>query len=346
MADTTIPIRWQLTSVKSPRIPEAVQVIAAKDIPYFPNANKLQNLSIYLPFTSATSSLVGTIATSLPGIEATASSPNWLVHIHGGAWRDIRLTSSTIEATVAHAFNPKSNNGSRLAGLAALNYTLSPTQSPDWDPYDPVKDNHTHPEREAVHPTHVRDVLHGLKLLRSLGLKDDTYILSGHSAGACLCCQAVLQPPQYYGLGDLPDPPRPAALVGLNGLYDLEQLVHGLGPSHAHLKNDYCDFLSLAFGADQSAWPAESPARFDVDDIAQWVEEGKAPRVMVLDQSVEDQLVPMNQIDRMVLQMQQVSRMKVVLGKRCVGEHAAPWKEGWIIWESVLDVLRILKEER
>ncbi len=72
-------------------------------------------------------------------------------------------------------------------------------------PYDAIKDNHTDLAREAVHPQHVSDVLHGLALLGSLGLASGSYILSGHSCGACLAFQSVLQPPRHYSLGYLPD---------------------------------------------------------------------------------------------------------------------------------------------
>lgn len=131
----------------------------------------------------------------------------------------------------------------------------------------------------------------------------------------CLACQATLQPPSYYDIDDIPSPPRPAALIGCNGLHDLEQLVHGLGPSHAQLKNDYNAFLSIAFGNDQSKWPLASPARFDVDDVGKLVEDGKAPKLMLLDQSSDDQLVPMNQRERMIVQLEQVRGMKVVRGE-------------------------------
>ena len=99
----------------------------------------------------------------------------------------------------------------------------------------------------------------------SLGLASGSYILSGHSCGACLAFQPVLQPPRHYGLGYLPEPPGPAALLGLNGLYDLPALAaaDGLGASHAHPRDDYEKFLSRAFGTDKDAWPDASPASFD-----------------------------------------------------------------------------------
>ncbi|GAA2287217.1 hypothetical protein GCM10010145_67660 [Streptomyces ruber] len=61
------------------------------------------------------------------------------------------------------------------------------------------------------------------------------------------------------------EPSRPAALLGLNGLYDLPApaTADGLGASHAHLRDDYEKLLSGAFGTDEEAWPGASPAGFD-----------------------------------------------------------------------------------
>jgi hypothetical protein len=59
-------VEWQLAEVTSPHLAHPVSVVAAKDIPHSPNANRLQNLSVYLPKTSETSKLIGTPADSLP----------------------------------------------------------------------------------------------------------------------------------------------------------------------------------------------------------------------------------------------------------------------------------------
>lgn len=95
---------WQPAEVTSPQLAHPVPVIAARDVPYLPNANRLQNLSIYLPWTPENSDLIGTPVTSLPGSGAPSLAPRCHVHIHGGAWRDPRLTSASVEPAVAHAF--------------------------------------------------------------------------------------------------------------------------------------------------------------------------------------------------------------------------------------------------
>jgi hypothetical protein len=53
-------ILWQPAEVTSPHLGRPVPVIAARDIPYIRNANRLQNLSIYLPRTPRTAGLIGT----------------------------------------------------------------------------------------------------------------------------------------------------------------------------------------------------------------------------------------------------------------------------------------------
>jgi kynurenine formamidase len=349
-------VRWRPAEVTSPLLDRPVPVIAARDIPYVSHANRFQNLSIYLPRTPESAELVGTPATSLPRADSPSRLPRYLVHVHGGAWRDPRLTSASIEPTVAWAFSGLSGAGpTPVAAIASLNYTVSqfgypapPFMADPPVPYDAIKDNHTDLAREAVHPQHVSDVLHGLALLGSLGLSSGSYVLSGHSCGACLAFQSVLQAPGRYGLGYLPEPPSPAALLGLNGLYDLPALAtaEGLGVSHAHLRDDYERLVSGAFGTDQDTWLAVSPASFDPADIAARIHEGNALRLVVLDQSSEDQLVPMNQKDRLTAALAQVPGLRVAQGHRLTGKHAAPWEEGNTIYQTLLDTLRLLWEDR
>jgi hypothetical protein len=335
------PVKWRLAEVTSPLLAQHVPVVVAEDIPYFPHADRFQTLSIYLPRTPETLDLVGTAAARLPAAAPGSAVPHYHVHIHGGAWRDPQLTSASIEPTVAHAF---SGPAQPITAVASLNYRVSQFPTHPSLPYDAVRDNHADPAREAVHPDHVSDVLHGLALLRSFGLTDRSYILSGHSCGACIAFQAILQAPLHHGL-ELPDAPCPAALVGLNGLYDLPELTDGLGDSHEHLRQEYGTLLSNAFGTDRTTWAAASPTRFDPADIARRVREGRAPRLIVLDQSSADMLVPMNQKERFAAHLRHVDGLRLVEGHRCSEGHAAPWERGDMIWESLQDILRLLHTE-
>jgi len=132
-------------------------------------------------------------------------------------------------------------------------------------------------------------------------------------------------------------------MLGLNGLYDLPDLVNALDESHEHLRGDYAGLLSNAFGSEQSAWPAASPARFDPAALAERVRGGKAPPLVLLEQSAEDQLVPMSQRAQFEAALTQVEGLKVIRGERCSGKHAAAWEEGIMMWESIQDVFQALQ---
>ena len=288
--------------------------------------------------TDSNVELVGQAAKTIPTSESGTNKPRIHVHIHGGAWRDPFLTAESVEPLAACAFSSKDPP---IDAIIGINYTISPFPTNAVDPYDPDKGDHGQPWREAKHPDHVRDALTAFKILRSFGLADDNYLLGGHSCGACIAFQSVLKDPRHWQLKeDLPPPPRPYALIGMNGLFDLVALVDGLGPNHTRMRADYQMFLGIAFGKDYLRWPLASPARFDADAISKGIEEGHSPKRILLDQSTEDQLVPMNQLDRMKTQLDQVSGLKVMRGNRCSGKHAVPWEQGYMIWETILDVLK------
>ena len=327
---------WQRTVVSSPQLSEPVPVLLARGIPYLQDGNRLQTLNIYIPSLNESESLVGEPVSRLPNSGSKSGRPHWQVHIHGGAWRDPDLSATSIEATVAHTFSAAQPS---VDAIISINYTLSPFPTHPTKPYDLTEHRGQDPAREARHPIHVQDILHAFSFLRSLGLTDDTYILTGHSAGACLAFQATLRTSQSWGVDGLPNPPRPAALLGFNGLYDLPGLVHSLGISHAHLEDVYADLLSIAFGPDERDWKVASPAAIDTATLSHRVRDGSAPRLVLVDQSAEDQLVPINQAHTMMARLEKIVGLKVLKGGRATGEHAAPWKQGYIISDTVEDVL-------
>ena len=329
----------------TPTLPAPVAVLVARDVPYLPHGHRLQTFNLYLPYTPENAALVGKSVRALPDAPANVALPRFLVHVHGGAWRDPQLNAASIEPTVAHAFSTPGGAGSIVA-IASLNYTLTQFPTHPSLPYDASKNAHADPAREAVHPQHVRDVLQGLDLLRALGLRDNSYVLSGHSCGACLAFQAVLQAPRHYGLVNVSDAPCPAALLGVNGLYDLPALVDDLGVSHEHLREEYRMMLSNAFGPDRSTWPAASPAYFEPATVSERVSQGYAPRLVVVEQSADDQLVPMNQLEKLQANLTKVSGLQVSQGHRATGKHAEPWQRGDMLWNSVQDVLTHLRNGR
>jgi kynurenine formamidase len=338
---TSVASYWQALHVSSPLLPELVPVIAALDVPYAAQENRLQSLHLYLPHTPENARLVGTPVQSLPGKAAASTRPRYYVHIHGGAWRDPQLSATSIEPTVAYAF-AKRQASSPITAIASLNYTLTQFPTHPTLPYATGQAGSANPTREAVHPQHVHDALRGLALLRALGMTDGSYLLSGHSCGACIALEAILQSPQHYGLRDVADAPCPAALLGVNGLYDLPALVDKLGGSHEHLRPDYLSMLTNVFGPDQTTWLAASPAGFAPATIQERLGAGLAPRLVVLDQSPADQLVPPNQLGYLEATLRQVTGLRVVQGHRAQGLHAAPWHRGDLLWASVQDVIDLL----
>ncbi|KAF4960063.1 hypothetical protein FSARC_10558 [Fusarium sarcochroum] len=343
-SDSPQGVTWQALEVKSPHVNKPVLVYAAKSIPYVQGAHRFQSINVYAPRSPNSTISPGQPFNSLPSSDGSTSElPRWLVHIHGGAWRDPFLDASSIEATVAHAFESVGSD-SPISAIISINYTLSPFPTHPTHQYDPNNGDQLDTARNAQHPGHIKDVLDAFALLQILGLKDDSYILSGHSAGACLAFQAALFTREQLGLGPGGLPPRPAAVVGLNGLYDLPDLVHNLGASHQHLAEVYQNLLGQAFGQDQDAWPTASPARFDPKSVAQRLEEGKLARVTLIDQSIEDQLVPVAQADKLERRLREVKGLRVIRGNRCTDRHATPWEEGYMIWQTVEDVLGVLSD--
>ncbi|KAH0603827.1 uncharacterized protein H6S33_007486 [Morchella sextelata] len=148
----------------------------------------------------------------------------WLIYIHGGAWRDPLITKSTAHPLLHHILltHPTLN-------AATLNYRLSP--HPDQ------------PQAAARHPDHLNDVLSGILYLRdNYGVAPNRVVLVGHSAGATLVFQVL---PQLGAAGLWP-----AAVVGVEGIYDLVGLVDEYP--------GYAGFVEGAFG-EREKWSAASP---------------------------------------------------------------------------------------
>ena len=330
---------WEETTVTSPHISKPVRTIAAKNIPYVEDSNRLQNLHVYLPATAQHERLVGT--KSQPEHLTEASKSRWLVYIHGGAWRDPLVLADTVEPTVAHAFEPAQN---AITAVASINYSLSPHPSHPTDPYDPAKGDQNDNAREFQHPRHILDVVAALDFLRNVfGLGDEQYVLTGHSCGATLALQATLaESDRWSDREKFPQPPRPAAALGLNGLYNLPMLVHE-PDTHTDLADIYASFLRLAFGNNEDEWKNSSPACFDSEVIARRAKKNATPKLVVLDQSTDDQLVPMNQTVAMQSLLETVPGIRILRSETLKGSHNEPWESGLMLWHSVQEILDILQ---
>jgi kynurenine formamidase len=53
----------------------------------------------------------------------------------------------------------------------------------------------------------------------------------------------------------------------------------------------------------------------------------------------------MNQRDRLTATLAKVAGLRVAQGHRLTSTHAAPWEEGIMIYESLLDTLQLLRKD-
>ncbi|EPE35129.1 alpha/beta-Hydrolase [Glarea lozoyensis ATCC 20868] len=288
------------------------------EVPYTANANALQNMDIWIPVPSTT-------AQERPSPESMPETSGvWVIYVHGGAWRDPLVTSSSFSSTVSHLAT--SHPLTKIAGFASINYSLSPRTH---NPKDP--DYTDDPSRQAKHPDHITDVLTALAYLQAKAKFSDNYILLGHSCGATLALQVIMSRSEWNASSKVA---KPIAVVGLNGLYDMPTLIREPGEKHAHLQGVYETFTRLAFGDDERVWEEISPI-----SVGDWEGEWKG-KLVVLVQSKEDSLVPYRQLVDMKDKLEK-SRGKglVVSEMEAGGDHNDLWKEGERLAEIVTEVV-------
>lgn len=265
-------------------------------VPYVPGGTHLQTLDVWIPPPPEVPP-----AADLPALPGT-----WVVWLHGGAWRDPKISAFAFEAAARHLLE---GDISHIAGLASFNYRLSPY------PGKPSDDA----AHLAQHPDHVADVFAGLAFLQSLGA--GKYILAGHSCGATLAFQTAMGP-ERWGL-DGPKIAVPAAVAGFNGLYDLQGFITAPDAGFEGLRDVYEEFTRGAFGDDAELWKSVSPATADPSWVAGWTV-GGGKRVTLV-QSGEDTLVPRTQLEA----MWQCLQGRVELSeKEANGGHDEMWVDG------------------
>lgn len=279
----------------------------------------LQSYELYIPPPSAPAH--STIN------EVTNSEQLWLIHLHGGAWRDPSINAlNSFVPTLHHLLNPPESQSalpdsvsSRIAGYASLNYRLSPHPLYPQD----RRTTSTFELRDAKHPDHIRDVLTGLRhLQREYGF-GGRYVLVGHSCGGTLAWQVAtglqVQWPYHDGkvlgheaklesnpiLQRFQDVERPLAIISICTIYDLPRLV-----ATFHDLPIYREFTTTAFGADEAVWRDISPTYLarDWERKVNGDEEGAGRRrgartegveVAVLAHSRTDGLVDWSQLEAM-----------------------------------------------
>lgn len=163
------------------------------------------------------------------------------------AWRDPLIKADSFAPTLHHIVGSHGSSLDRIAGFASLDYTLSGGGGggPDSDS-DPNSDR----SRSGRHPDHVVDVLRGIVFLQEITGFAEDYILLGHSCGATLSFQVLMDgarwvvPPRLSGGSEradstpsVPPPPpkvtKPIAVIGLDGIYDLPGLIRDPGEARA-----------------------------------------------------------------------------------------------------------------
>jgi len=262
----------------------------------------------------------------------------WVIYLHGGAWQDPEIDASSFrQAQDALLEFPEAE---QIAGLASINYRLSPYPSHPRDP-----STRSDPARNARHPDHVDDVLTAIRHLQQTFAFGNRYILVGHSCGATLAFQVALdrQSTSKPSSEPVAGPSRhvipPIAILGVEGLYDLPALV-----KYHHNESVYWSFVTNAFGSVESVWKAVSPTRGDYD--ATWSD----GRLVVIAHSREDELVEWDQADLMhqalVSQGWDEARrdreLKVI---ELRGKHDEVWQTGVELARAIVFTLQRVTEQ-
>jgi kynurenine formamidase len=284
-------------------------------VPYVQDATYLHTLDIWQP-----KSLQGFSPQTVDSLPR-GKGP-WVIYIHGGAWRDPLVDSSSFEATALKLLSDKSTS---IAGVASINYPLSshpnhPTHpAPPRDPSEGVD-----VARQARHPDHIIALLTAISFIQNeLGVAHE-YVLSGHSCGATMTFQTVMNPDRWLGTAKkitVPKVQKPSVIAPLNGLYDLAAFINDPPESHKQLKSLYTDFTKNAFGDDEVVWKAICPT-----SVADWKTEWPEGKVVVIAQSKEDGLVPYAQTELMKDHLRKTSTLEVVEMKAS-GDHNDLWKQ-------------------
>ncbi|KAF4345175.1 kynurenine formamidase [Fusarium beomiforme] len=293
-------------------------------VPYIQDATYLHTLDVWQPKSAEESSFL--TADSLQHKKGP-----WVIYIHGGAWRDPLVDSSSFEAT---ALKLLSDKDTPIAGIASINYPLSshpnhPTDpAPPRDPSQPVD-----VARQAKHPDHIIALLTAISFLQNDLRVAHEYILSGHSCGATMTFQTLMNPHRWSpaaGGISVPKVKKPSVVAPLNGLYDLATFINSPPESHQQLQSLYTDFTKNAFGNDEAVWKAVCPT-----SITDWNTEWPEGKVVVIAQSKEDGLVPYAQTELMKDHLSKTSTLKVIEMKAS-GDHNDLWKQA----DEIKDIIK------
>ncbi|KAI2634537.1 alpha/beta-hydrolase [Xylaria nigripes] len=215
--------------------------------------------------------------------EVDARNKYWVVYIHGGAWRDPRITHETFVPSIDQIISTSADDG-MIAAFASVDYRLSPHPEFPQDPTTTPADQYRH----ARHPDHLDDLRSALVFLQRTYGFGSNYLLVGHSAGATLAFQLLATSPPGPASAGLVQPALPAAIIGFGGVYDLTGI-------NERFDGAYAPFLKGAFGEDPAGWDRASATGFSGNYAERWAD-GK---LVLLGWSPDDSLVDEPEIDNM-----------------------------------------------
>ncbi|GKU07664.1 unnamed protein product [Fusarium langsethiae] len=272
--------------------------------PYTANATYLHTFDVWVPKAANTHSLPA------PDFVPGRQGP-WVVYIHGGAWRDPLVDSSSFESAALKLLSDKE---SHISGIVSINYPLSshpdhPTHpAPPRDPSQPVDI-----ARTAKHPDHIVAVLSAIAYLQNqLGVAHD-YVLSGHSCGATLTFQTVMNPDRWgAAAGSMPIPKvkKPK--------------------SHEKLQPLYVELTKNAFGDDETLWRDMCPTM-----VSDWSEEWPEGKVVIIAHRKNDGLVPYSQTELMKEHLRNNSKLEVI-EMPASGDHNDLWKQA----DEIVEIMK------
>lgn len=279
-------------------------------------------------------------------VDAAKKGKYWVVYIHGGAWRDPRVTHEAFTPSIDWILRTSTDKGNgsgsvanAIAGFASIDYRLSPHPQFPQDPATTPADQY----RGARHPEHLDDVRSALVFLqRTYGFREN-YVLIGHSAGSSLAFQLLAtSPPASDSASASAAPVLPAAIVGLEGLYDFT----GVNDRYS---GAYEPFFRGAFGADLDAWDAAAPIKFTGSYAGKW----PGGSIVLLGWSPDDTLVDGPEADNMARRLRDLDgfveegegserEKRLVLLKDLRGDHDEIWQSGEDVARTVWIALRKL----
>jgi hypothetical protein len=129
----------------------------------------------------------------------------------------------------------------------------------------------------------------------------------------------------------------PAAVVGLQGMYDLVGL-------NRRFKGAYGEMIAGAFGDDEETWKAVSPARFAGRLEHTWDAYGRGRGIVSLAYSGEDEWIDVEEIDAMERRLkEEADGGRHVMARRdLTGGHDAVAEDGRTVATVLMEAIGAL----